>query len=93
MFEHPIRRTYELLMQQWQQWQRARENGIEIKVRRLCALCTRIISRAYFWTHSLIRIQQVFLVGGFSESPYMFAKLKEFIESDKGRKVIKPSYA
>jgi hypothetical protein len=29
MFEFPVRRTYELLMQQWQ---RARENKVKIKV-------------------------------------------------------------
>ncbi|KAH7408805.1 Hsp70 family protein [Phaeosphaeria sp. MPI-PUGE-AT-0046c] len=34
----------------------------------------------------------VFLVGGFSESPYMYNKIKEFVEA-KGLKTIRPAYA
>jgi hypothetical protein len=38
-------------------------------------------------------LQYVFLVGGFSESPYMYKRIKEFIEVKKDIQVIKPSYA
>ncbi|KAI4909431.1 hypothetical protein J4E90_008128 [Alternaria incomplexa] len=41
---------------------------------------------------SEVEIKYVFLVGGFSESPYMFAKIKSFVEM-RDIKAIRPSYA
>ncbi|KAH7383281.1 hypothetical protein BKA66DRAFT_512128 [Pyrenochaeta sp. MPI-SDFR-AT-0127] len=63
MFEFSIRRTYELLTEQWK---RAKENKVQIKY--------------------------VFMVGGFSESPYVHSKIKQFVESN-GIQAFKPSYA
>lgn len=37
-------------------------------------------------------LKYVFLVGGFSESPYVYGRIKEFVEA-KGLKTIRPAYA
>jgi hypothetical protein len=39
-----------------------------------------------------VNLKYVFLVGGFSESPYMYRRIKEFVES-MGLKTIRPPYA
>jgi hypothetical protein len=39
-----------------------------------------------------VNLRYVFLVGGFSESPYMYNKIREFVEA-KGLKTIRPPYA
>jgi molecular chaperone DnaK (HSP70) len=39
-----------------------------------------------------INLKYVFLVGGFSESPYMYYKIKEFVKA-KGLKTTRPPYA
>ncbi|KAF1845397.1 actin-like ATPase domain-containing protein [Cucurbitaria berberidis CBS 394.84] len=64
MFEHPIRRTYELIGEQLQQ---ARHN-------------------------KKVEIKFVFMVGGFSESPYVYNKIKAFVETNN-LQAIKPAYA
>ncbi|KAH7396593.1 Hsp70 family protein [Phaeosphaeria sp. MPI-PUGE-AT-0046c] len=64
MFEFPLRRTYELLLEQMKQ--------------------SRISGK--------VQIKYVFMVGGFSESPYMFEKIKNFVEAH-GLQAIRPAYA
>jgi hypothetical protein len=39
-----------------------------------------------------VKLKYVFMVGGFSESPYVYSKIKEFVET-KGLKTIRPAYA
>jgi hypothetical protein len=39
-----------------------------------------------------VNLKYVFLVGGFSESPYVYNKIREFVEA-KGLKIIRPPYA
>jgi hypothetical protein len=41
---------------------------------------------------SMANLKYIFLVGGFSESPYVYSKIKEFVET-KGLKTIRPAYA
>jgi molecular chaperone DnaK (HSP70) len=41
---------------------------------------------------SKAKLKYIFLVGGFSESPYVYSKIKEFVEK-KGLKTIRPAYA
>ena len=41
---------------------------------------------------SKVNLKYVFLVGGFSESPYVYSRIKEFVEA-KGLKTIRPAYA
>jgi len=39
-----------------------------------------------------VEIKYLFMVGGFSESPYMYGKIREFAEA-KGLKTVRPAYA
>ncbi|KAF1833755.1 hypothetical protein BDW02DRAFT_589443 [Decorospora gaudefroyi] len=64
MFEFPLRRTYELLLEQIREARRA--HNVELK--------------------------SVFMVGGFSESPYMYEKIKAFAEAE-GLQAIRPAHA
>jgi hypothetical protein len=41
---------------------------------------------------SKVQLQYLFMFGGFSESPYVYSKIKEYIET-KGLKIIWPAYA
>jgi molecular chaperone DnaK (HSP70) len=41
---------------------------------------------------SKVKLKYIFMVGGFSESPYVYSKIKEFVET-KGLKIIRPAYA
>jgi len=64
MFEFPIRRVYELILDQ--------------------ILQARRIKQA--------QIKYLFMVGEFSESPYMYSKVKAYAEAN-GLKTIRPAYA
>ncbi|CAG5141087.1 uncharacterized protein ALTATR162_LOCUS861 [Alternaria atra] len=41
----------------------------------------------------IFEMPYVFLVGGFSESPYMYEKIKTFVASCNGLQAVKPAYA
>jgi hypothetical protein len=62
----------------------------EFPVRQTCDLIDGQIERAR--KASKINLKYVFLVGGFSESPYVYSRIKEFVEA-KGLKTIRPAYA
>ncbi|KAJ4324502.1 hypothetical protein N0V94_001242 [Neodidymelliopsis sp. IMI 364377] len=64
MFESPLARVYELLLEQIQQ---ARQN-------------------------SSVRLKYIFLVGGFSQSPYVYSQIKAFAEK-QGLLTIRPASA
>lgn len=79
MFEFPLRRTYELISEQLKLAKRAKK--VTMKV---CS-CVQII------TQSADICKYVFMVGGFSESPYVYRKVMEFVETS-GLQAIRPAY-
>lgn len=64
MFDFPVRRIYELVLDQIVQAKRTTK----------------------------VQLKFLFMVGGFSESPYMYSKIKEFAEAN-GLKTVRPAYA
>jgi hypothetical protein len=62
----------------------------EFPVRQTCDLIDGQIREAR--KSGKINLKYVFLVGGFSESPYVYNRIKEFVEA-KGLKTIRPAYA
>ncbi|KAH6865782.1 hypothetical protein BKA58DRAFT_413432 [Alternaria rosae] len=44
-------------------------------------------------TNKKVKVKYVFMVGGFSESPYMYEKIKTFAASCNGLETFKPNYA
>ncbi|CAO2655886.1 Nn.00g046890.m01.CDS01 [Neocucurbitaria sp. VM-36] len=95
MFDFSVRRTYELIGEQLKQV-RGNEK-VHIKVCH-CHVCTLYYVNVFkTWSKRrtarlLTRQQFVFMVGGLSESPYIFSKIKAFVETSN-LQAIKPAYA
>ncbi|KAH6633342.1 Hsp70 family protein [Boeremia exigua] len=62
----------------------------EMPIRRTYELLTKQLKEAR--KAKKVHVKYVFLVGGFSESAYMYRKIKEWAE-DNGLKALRPSYA
>ncbi|KAJ4329945.1 hypothetical protein N0V87_010430 [Didymella glomerata] len=62
----------------------------EPPIRKTCELIDGQIKQAQ--QTSKVKLKYLFMVGGFSESPYVYSKIKEFVET-KGLKTIRPAYA
>ena len=50
-------------------------------------------SSSLLYVPMLIFFKYVFMVGGFSESPYMYEKIKMFVIRCDGLQAVKPTYA
>jgi hypothetical protein len=62
----------------------------EIPIRKTCDLIDGQLKQAQ--QTSKVKLKYLFMVGGFSESPYVYSKIKEYVEA-KGLKTIRPAYA
>ncbi|KAK7178147.1 hsp70 protein-like protein [Paraphaeosphaeria sporulosa] len=62
----------------------------EPSIRKTCDLIDGQIKQAQ--QTSKVKLKYLFMVGGFSESPYVYSKIKEYVET-KGLKTIRPAYA
>lgn len=62
----------------------------EPSIRKTCDLIDGQIKQAQ--QNSKVKLKYLFMVGGFSESPYVYSKIKEYVET-KGLKTIRPAYA
>jgi hypothetical protein len=87
MFDKPVLETYELITQQWQQLKKLKK--VKVKVHLELPRISHIM-----YISVLTKVQYIFLVGGFAESPYMFSKIENFVElMDPTLTVIRPSHA
>jgi len=80
MFNEPLLKTILLLTEQIEL---AQQSKTKLKVS---------LYSLHFLIRSADSSQYVFMVGGFSESPYMFKKLEDFVKKHK-LIAIRPSYA
>ncbi|KAF9728578.1 hsp70 protein-like protein [Paraphaeosphaeria minitans] len=62
----------------------------ELPIRKTCDLIDGQIKQAQ--QTSKIKLQYLFMVGYFPESPYVYSKIKEYVET-KGLKTFRPAYA
>jgi hypothetical protein len=62
----------------------------EFPIRQTCDLIDGQIEQAR--KADRVNLRYVFLVGGFSESPYVYSRIKEFVEA-KGLKTLRPAYS